>query len=91
MARLTEQEAARLAWQFVRRRTNWWRRRRIENRPQVRFVTQEEIARAGLEKPATWLVSFPRNTPHMDMDPDPSTVSVTVEDLSGACEWVVKL
>jgi hypothetical protein len=91
MAQMTDQEAARLAWEFVRQRMSWWRRRRIKNRPQVRLVTHEEVARVGLDMPDTWLVSFPRNTPLVDCDPDPSTVGVTVEDASGACEWVVKL
>jgi hypothetical protein len=54
-------------------------------------VTHEEIARVGLDKPDTWFVSFPRKTRHIDCNPDLSTVGVTVEDPSGACEWVVKL
>jgi hypothetical protein len=91
MARLTEHEAAHLAWEFVRQNLSWWRRRRIENRPRVRLVTHEEFAQIDCEAPTTWFVSFPRNIPHVDMDPDPSTATVSVDDLSGACEWVMKL
>ena len=91
MAQLSEQEAARLAWEFVRQKMSWWRRRRIENRPDVRLVTHEDFTQLGLNKPDTWFVSFPRNTPYVDCDPDHSTLGVTVEDPSGACEWVVKL
>jgi len=91
MAQLTQHDAARLAWQFVRRGLGWWRRGRVENRPEVRLVTHEEFARLGLDRPDTWLVSFPRRAAHLDCDPDPSTLGVTVDDPSGACEWTARL
>lgn len=91
MAQLTEYEAARLEWEFVRQRVGWWRRRRIENRPAVRLVTPAEVAQVGVDMPDTWFVSFPRKTPFVDCDPDLSTLGVRVEDRSGRCEWTVRL
>ena len=91
MARLTEQDAERLAWDFVRRTRNWWQRRRIGRRPLfVRLVTRDELARIDIDAPTRWFVTFPVRVPkgYADMDPDPSQTSIVVEDASGACSWV---
>ena len=88
MARLSEQEAVGLAWDFIRREAGWWWRwRRLERRPYcIRLVSREEWLRVEMDRPTHWLVSFLRK-----MDMDPATVGIAVDDASGACTWMPSL
>ena len=85
---MSEQEAAALAWGFIRRERGWWWRwRRLERRPYcVRLLSREEWLRMGMDWPTRWLVSFLRK-----MDMNPAVVGIAVDDASGECSWLPSL
>jgi len=81
ITRLTEETAARLAWEHLRSAR---RSKRAINEPTVLLITGDQWARFGLDNKTEWLVSFPLRVPRgMKLEHD--AICVVVDDRTGEC------